>query len=93
MTGRILLFRPRATPTSSELTSEQLLERAARLERDPLRATQSAAEARQYIEAAIRSVEASTAGTPAHRAEAVEALRDGLALMAMGLGHVIEATS
>lgn len=88
MTGRVIPFR-RATPPSSELTSEQLLERAARLGRDPLHAAQSAAEARQYIEAAIRTVEASTAGTPGHRAEAVEALRDGLALMALGLAHVI----
>lgn len=90
MTARVIPFR-RATP-SSELTSEQLLERAARLGRDPMHAAQSAAEARQYIEAAIRTVEASTAGTPEHRAEAVEALRDGLALMALGLSCVIEVS-
>jgi hypothetical protein len=89
VSGRVIPLRPRAkAPKCSELTSAQLMERASQLESDHARAERSAIEARRYIEHAIKTIEASTAGTHGHRADAVEALRDGLALMALGLSHV-----
>jgi hypothetical protein len=87
MTARVLQF-PARPP--AQLTSEQIVERAAALLRDPARAERSAALSRRYVEHAIKTLDSSAEGTPESRAEACEALRDGLALMTLGLAHVLE---
>lgn len=86
MTARVLQF-PARPP--AQLTSEQIVERAAALLRDPARAERSAALSRRYVEHAIKTIEADAAGTAEQRAEACEALRDGLAMMALALSTMM----
>lgn len=82
MTARIIRFPAR---TSVQLTAEQLMERAAELLRDPARAARSASLSRRYVEHAIKTVESDAAVMTEQRAEACEALRDGLAMMVLAL--------
>lgn len=87
MTARIIPLRPRA---ASELTEAEMVTRARDIEHDITRAENAAASMHIYVEHAIKSIATATAGTPEMRAQAITSLRDGLALMSLGLAHVIE---